>query len=38
MTSLNSFGSILTFAIELETRIRDYYHVGSRQHPRRRRR
>ena len=26
MTSqLNSFGSILTFAIDLETRIRDYY-------------
>ena len=25
MTSLNSFGSILTFAIELETRLRDYY-------------
>ncbi|HVU14586.1 MAG TPA: hypothetical protein VHD90_25090 [Phototrophicaceae bacterium] len=24
-TQLNSFGSILTFAIELETRIRDYY-------------
>jgi hypothetical protein len=25
MTQLNSFGSILTFAIELETRLRDYY-------------
>ncbi|MEO8392369.1 MAG: hypothetical protein ABI700_05185 [Chloroflexota bacterium] len=25
MTSLNSFGSILTYAIDLETRIRDYY-------------
>ena len=25
MSSLNSFGSILSYAIELETRIRDYY-------------
>ncbi len=25
MTSLNSFGSIMTYAIELETRLRDYY-------------
>lgn len=25
MSSLNSFGSILTHAIELETRLRDYY-------------
>jgi hypothetical protein len=25
MTQLNSFGSIFTFAIELETRLRDYY-------------
>jgi hypothetical protein len=28
MTSLNSFGSILSFAIELETRIRDYYQAA----------
>lgn len=25
MTSLNTFGAIMTFAIELETQIRDYY-------------
>lgn len=25
MTSLNTFGAILTFAIELETRLTDYY-------------
>ena len=25
MTALNSFGSILAYAIELETRLRDYY-------------
>ena len=25
MTQLNSFGSILTYAIDLETRLRDYY-------------
>jgi hypothetical protein len=25
MTQLNSFGSVFTFAIELETRLRDYY-------------
>mgnify|MGYP001402987682 CR=1 FL=1 len=25
MTAINSFGSIFTFAIELETRLRDYY-------------
>lgn len=25
MTAINSFGSILTFAIDLETRLRDYY-------------
>lgn len=26
MVSLNAFGAILTFSIELETRLRDYYH------------
>ena len=25
MTSINSFGSVLSFAIDLETRLRDYY-------------
>lgn len=25
MTALNSFGAVLTYAIELETRLRDYY-------------
>jgi hypothetical protein len=25
MSSLNAFGAIMTFAIELETRLRDYY-------------
>lgn len=25
MTSLNTFGAIMTFAIEMETQIRDYY-------------
>lgn len=25
MTSLNSFGSIMSYAIDLETRLRDYY-------------
>lgn len=25
MTSLNTFGAILTYAIEMETRLRDYY-------------
>jgi len=29
MTQLNSFGSILTFAIEMETRIRDYYEAAA---------
>ncbi len=29
MTQLNSFGSILTFAIDLETRIRDYYSAAA---------
>jgi hypothetical protein len=28
MTSLNSFGSIMTYAIELETRLRDYYNAA----------
>jgi hypothetical protein len=32
MASLNSFGSILTHAIELETQVRDYYQrVGNEQ-------
>jgi hypothetical protein len=26
MASLNTFGAILTYAIDLETRLRDYYH------------
>jgi hypothetical protein len=25
MTSLNTFGAVMTYAIELETRLRDYY-------------
>lgn len=28
MTSLNTFGAILTYAIELETRLRDYYQAA----------
>ena len=28
MSALNTFGSILTFAIDLETRLRDYYQAA----------
>lgn len=28
MSSLNTFGAILTYAIELETRLRDYYQAA----------
>jgi hypothetical protein len=28
MSSLNTFGAIMTFAIELETRLRDYYQAA----------
>ncbi len=28
MTALNSFGAVLTYAIELETRLRDYYQAA----------
>lgn len=28
MTSLNTFGAIMTFAIELETQLRDYYQAA----------
>lgn len=28
MTSLNTFGAILTYAIDLETRLRDYYQAA----------
>ena len=28
MTSLNTFGAILTYAIELETRLHDYYQMA----------
>jgi len=33
MASLNTFGAILTYAIELETRLRDYYQkAGNSEH------
>lgn len=33
MASLNTFGAILTYAIELETQIRDYYQtIGNTEH------
>ncbi len=38
MASLNTFGAILTFAIDLETRLRDYYQAAGDSVPRRRRR
>ncbi len=28
MTSLNTFGAVMTFAIEMETQIRDYYQTA----------
>jgi hypothetical protein len=30
MPSLNTFGAILTYAIQLETRLRDYYQKGGK--------